>query len=241
MPSDNLLVLVADDEPSMREMVADHLRQIRSPKLDVIVAENGEQALEIARDRLPDLVVLDVMMPEMSGWEVCKRIREDISLAHTAVLMLTGIGEKVNELTSPLYGADAHIDKPFEFDDLDDKVRETLAARAAQRAGIPHTNGTTAAAGPAKGPGPAKAKAKAKAPKKKTKVHAKKAKAKPKARKPKKALPKKPAKRAKPKKKEALKPMPATRWSLTVALLSICGSKTSRRGRRSRCKQGKDA
>ena len=123
MSEDNLLVLVADDEPSMREMVADHLRQLDEPKLDVIVAENGEQALSIARERLPDLVVLDVMMPEMSGWEVCKRIREDISLAHTAVLMLTGIGEKVNELTSPLYGADAHIDKPFEFE----KLEQTLS------------------------------------------------------------------------------------------------------------------
>jgi DNA-binding response OmpR family regulator len=182
MSDDNLLVLVADDEPSMREMVADHLRQIETPKLDVIVAENGEQALSMARERLPDLVVLDVMMPEMSGWEVCKRIREDISLAHTAVLMLTGIGEKVNELTSPLYGADAHIDKPFEFEDLDDKVRETLAARASQRGAIPHTNGTSGAATPA-GPGPAKAKAKPKAaaPKKKAKkVAPKKLKAAPK-------------------------------------------------------------
>jgi len=197
MSEDNLLVLVADDEPSMREMVADHLRQLDSPKLDVIVAENGEQALSIARERLPDLVVLDVMMPEMSGWEVCKRIREDISLAHTAVLMLTGIGEKVNELTSPLYGADAHIDKPFEFDDLDVKVRETLAARSSQRGEIPHTNGTSGAA-EAAGPGPAKAKAKAKAkaaPKKKMKAAPKK-KAK--------AAPKKKAKAA-PKKKVAKK------------------------------------
>ena len=186
MSEDNLLVLVADDEPSMREMVADHLRQLEEPKLDVIVAENGEQALSIARERLPDLVVLDVMMPEMSGWEVCKRIREDVSLAHTAVLMLTGIGEKVNELTSPLYGADAHIDKPFEFDDLDVKVRETLAARSSQRGEIPHTNGTSGAAEHA-GPGPAKAKAKA-APKKAAKAA------------PKKAAPKKAAKKAAPKK-----------------------------------------
>ena len=128
MSEDNLLVLVADDEPSMREMVADHLRQLDSPKLDVIVAENGEQALSIARERLPDLVVLDVMMPEMSGWEVCKRIREDISLAHTAVLMLTGIGEKVNELTSPLYGADAHIDKPFEFERLENAIGKLVGS-----------------------------------------------------------------------------------------------------------------
>jgi DNA-binding response OmpR family regulator len=206
MSEDNLLVLVADDEPSMREMVADHLRQLDSPKLDVIVAENGEQALSIARERLPDLVVLDVMMPEMSGWEVCKRIREDISLAHTAVLMLTGIGEKVNELTSPLYGADAHIDKPFEFEDLDVKVRETLAARSSQRGEIPHTNGTTGGAAAA-GPGPAKAKAapkkkaKAAAPKKATK---KKAKAAPK-KATKKAAPKKAKKKSAPKKKPAKK------------------------------------
>ncbi len=214
MSQESLLVLVADDEPSMREMVADHLRQIESPKLDVIVAENGEQALSIARARLPDLVVLDVMMPEMSGWEVCKRIREDISLAHTAVLMLTGIGEKVNELTSPLYGADAHIDKPFEFEDLDDKVRETLAARASQRGAIPHTNGTVGAATPA-GPGPAKAKAKPakKAAAKKAKAAAKKAAPKKKAAAPKKAAPKKKAaaskKKAPAKKKGPAKKKPA--------------------------------
>jgi DNA-binding response OmpR family regulator len=215
MAEENLLVLVADDEPSMREMVADHLKQIDDLRLDVIVAENGEQALLLARERLPDLVVLDVMMPEMSGWEVCKRIREDVSLAHTAVLMLTGIGEKVNELTSPLYGADAHIDKPFEFIDLDDKVRETLAARAAQRAGIPHVNGTAGAAEPAPeaGPGPvkakpkaaAKAKAKKAAPKAKAKAKAApkaKAKAAPKAKaKAKKAAPKAKAKKAAPKAK----------------------------------------
>jgi DNA-binding response OmpR family regulator len=197
MPQENLLVLVADDEPSMREMVADHLRQLPNPPLEVIVAENGEEALALARARLPDLVVLDVMMPEMSGWEVCKRIREDISLAHTGVLMLTGIGERVNELTSPLYGADAYIDKPFEFEDLDAKVRETLAARSEQRGGIPHTdnNGVTAPAKPH--PGPAKAKPKA-APKKKAKAAPKKkAKAAPKKAK---AAPKKKAKAA-PKKK----------------------------------------
>ncbi len=207
MSEDNLLVLVADDEPSMRDLVAEHLRQIEDPKLDVIVAENGEQALELARDRLPDLVVLDVMMPEMSGWEVCKRIREDVSLAHTAVLMLTGIGEKVNELTSPLYGADAHIDKPFEFEDFDEKVRETLAARTEQRANIPHTNAATAKAAKAKtakktakGPGPAKAKAKPTAkPKAKPKAVAKKKAA------PKKAAPKKAAKKKAAPKKAAKK------------------------------------
>ncbi len=69
------------------------------------------------------------MMPGMSGWEVCRAIREDESLGGTGVIMLTGIGERLNEMTSPLYGADGFLDKPFELDDLADKVREVLAGR----------------------------------------------------------------------------------------------------------------
>jgi CheY-like chemotaxis protein len=146
------LVLVADDEPSMLELVARHLKTMHNPKLEVIQASDGEEAWRLAREHLPDLVVLDVMMPGMSGWEVCRKIREDVALAHTGVVMLTGIGENLNQLTSPLYGADAYIDKPFEFGDLDVKVRATLDARKSQREGVsrPKINGTSGAAKPAK-------------------------------------------------------------------------------------------
>ncbi len=145
------LVLVADDEPSMLELVARHLRTMSDPKLEVIQASDGEEAWRLAQEHLPDLVVLDVMMPGMSGWEVCRKIREDIALAHTGVVMLTGIGENLNQMTSPLYGADAYIDKPFEFEDFDDKVRDTLRSREGQRLGVvrPSINGTAGAAKPA--------------------------------------------------------------------------------------------
>jgi len=145
------LVLVADDEPSMLELVARHLRTMSDPKLEVIQASDGEEAWRLAQEHLPDLVVLDVMMPGMSGWEVCRKIREDIALAHTGVVMLTGIGENLNQMTSPLYGADAYIDKPFEFEDFDDKVRDTLKSRENQRLGVvrPSINGTAGAAKPA--------------------------------------------------------------------------------------------
>jgi DNA-binding response OmpR family regulator len=147
------LVLVADDEPSMLELVARHLSTMSDPKLEVIQASDGEEAWRLAREHLPDLVVLDVMMPGMSGWEVCRKIREDVALAHTGVVMLTGIGENLNQMTSPLYGADAYIDKPFEFDDFDSKVKDTLKARAKQREGVvrPSINGTAGAAKPAVG------------------------------------------------------------------------------------------
>ena len=122
------VVLVADDEPSTLAMLASHLR---AKGYSVLEASDGDQAWELAHEHLPHLVVLDVMMPGMSGWEVCRKIREAVSLAHTGVVMLTGIGENLNEMTSPLYGADAHVDKPFEFTDLDRKLRETLAKRRA--------------------------------------------------------------------------------------------------------------
>jgi DNA-binding response OmpR family regulator len=213
------LVLVADDEPSMLELVARHLRTMSDPKLEVIQASDGEEAWRLAQEHLPDLVVLDVMMPGMSGWEVCRKIREDIALAHTGVVMLTGIGENLNQMTSPLYGADAYIDKPFEFEDFDDKVRDTLKSREGQRLGVvrPSINGTAGAAKPAAvgagAPAPAKkskgakkaasAKAKAKA----TAGAAKKVKgaAKPAAKVAKKATKKAATKKA-PTKKAAVKP-----------------------------------
>ena len=144
-PTPRLLVVVADDEPAMLEVLTQHLKALRSPRFDVHPAEDGEQAWEEIRKVLPDLVVLDVMMPGMSGWEVCRKIRESPALAHTAVVILTGIGERTNEMTSPLFGADTHIDKPFEFEDLDERITEALAARARQRT-LPSAPGSAAKA-----------------------------------------------------------------------------------------------
>jgi len=130
------VVLVADDEPSMLALVGQH---IKTMGYQVLEASDGEQAWALAQEHLPDLVILDVMMPGMSGWEVCRKIREDVALAHTAIIMLTGIGENLNELTSPLYGADSYIDKPFAFPELDEKVRGALTKRQASRPGLART------------------------------------------------------------------------------------------------------
>jgi CheY-like chemotaxis protein len=129
-----IVVLIADDEPSTVAMLSSHLR---SGGYAVLEASDGDQAWELAHEHLPHLVILDVMMPGMSGWEVCRKIREAVSLAHTGVIMLTGIGESLNEMTSPLYGADAHVDKPFEFAVLDAKIKETLQRRKQGALGRP--------------------------------------------------------------------------------------------------------
>jgi DNA-binding response OmpR family regulator len=119
-------ILVADDDLEILALVARHVQSLGA---EVLEASDGEEALRVARREKPDLIVLDVMMPGMSGWEVCRAVREDDALVGTGVVMLTGIGERLNEMTSPLYGADDFLDKPFELEDLESKIRETLEKR----------------------------------------------------------------------------------------------------------------
>jgi DNA-binding response OmpR family regulator len=120
------VVVVADDEPSMLSLVSQHVENLGH---QVYSAHDGEEAWEFVQRYVPNLVILDVMMPAMSGWEVCRKLRESPEFRHTGVIMLTGIGENLNELTSPLFGADAYLDKPFEFSVLDAAVKEVLAKR----------------------------------------------------------------------------------------------------------------
>jgi DNA-binding response OmpR family regulator len=119
-------ILIADDDPEMRELLATRLRSMKCKLLEAI---DGDEAWKAVKKTTPDLVILDVMMPGMSGWEVCRKIREDSSLGGTGVIMLTGIGERLNEMTSPLYGADEYVDKPFDFAELEFKIRKVVSAR----------------------------------------------------------------------------------------------------------------
>lgn len=129
MSDERPLVLLADDDAEIRMLVR---RALASIECDIIEAEDGEQALEQLIIEGPDLVVLDVMMPTLTGWEICKYVRSKPQLADTKVLMLTAVGKTVNELTSPLYGADAYLDKPFDLREVADEVARLLSERADQ-------------------------------------------------------------------------------------------------------------
>lgn len=117
-------VLVVDDDPTILRMVSTSLGK---RDYEVITAVDGNSALVEARAQEPALVVLDVMMPGMSGWEVARELRRDPATKAIKIIMLTAIGKDVNEMTSPLYGADAYLDKPFEFRELENKIAELLA------------------------------------------------------------------------------------------------------------------
>jgi DNA-binding response OmpR family regulator len=118
------LVLLADDDIEIRTLVRYALEPL---DCDIIEASDGELALEQILIEAPDLVVLDVMMPGLTGWEVCKYIRQRENYDHILILMLTAVGEEVNDLTAPLYGADMHLDKPFDMDEMEATVKTLLA------------------------------------------------------------------------------------------------------------------
>ena len=117
-------ILVVDDDPEIVTMLS--LRLGRRG-YDVQTASDGHKAVELAKRELPALILLDVMMPGKSGWEVARALKADPVTEKIKIVMVTAIGEQVNEMTSPLYGADAHIDKPFEFERLEEIVTRLLA------------------------------------------------------------------------------------------------------------------
>ena len=119
-------ILVVDDDP---EIVAMLSTRLTARGYKVSTAGDGRAAIEKAKRELPELVLLDVMMPGKSGWEVARALKQDPVTQAIKIVMVTAIGEQVNELTSPLYGADAHIDKPFEFERLEGVIGGLLTAR----------------------------------------------------------------------------------------------------------------
>ena len=128
-------VLIADDDPEILTMLSIRLSK---KGYKVLEAADGLQTLHMARSQRPDLVLLDVMMPGKNGWEVARELRGDAALADIGIVMLTAIGEKVNEMTSPLYGADDFVDKPFDFAELETKIARVIQGtheRRAQRKG----------------------------------------------------------------------------------------------------------
>lgn len=114
-------ILVVDDDPEILAMLG---ARLTSRGFHVLTAEDGNRALEIAQRERPALLVLDVMMPGKSGWEVARTLKQDPVTEGIKIVILTAQG-RLNELTSSLF-ADAYIDKPFEFDALERTIRELI-------------------------------------------------------------------------------------------------------------------
>lgn len=126
------LILLADDDPEIRRLLTTFFED---QDCDLIEASDGALALENIILHRPNLVILDVMMPELNGWQICKYVKSRDGFESVGIIMLTAIGPVNNEMTSPLFGADDYIDKPFDFEELEFKVRKVLAERKGPQVG----------------------------------------------------------------------------------------------------------
>ena len=122
-------ILVADDEANIRELVTLYLEK---EGFSVITASDGRAAVNSAREFQPDLIVLDLMMPELSGYEVCRELRRD---SDVPILMLTARGDDVDRIVGLELGADDYLGKPFHPRELTARVKAILrrSGSAAQR------------------------------------------------------------------------------------------------------------
>lgn len=127
-------ILLVDDEPGILMMVK---RRLEFEGYEVTAVMNGEEALRSAREFRPDLVVLDVMLPGLDGYEVCRRIKADERL-RMPVVMLSAMTQQKDERAGFECGADAYIRKPFRAAELLDRIKEFTAKGAAGSA--PLTN-----------------------------------------------------------------------------------------------------
>jgi diguanylate cyclase (GGDEF)-like protein len=129
-------VLVVDDDVDVARFIEVNLRL---EGFDVTVAHDGQEALEVIADELPDLALLDVMMPRIDGVELCRRLRSDPLTASLPVIMLTAKSLSADKVVGLTAGADDYIIKPFDTLELIARVRSTLRRNADMRAVSPLT------------------------------------------------------------------------------------------------------
>ncbi len=127
-------ILVVDDEPDLVELVRFNLAQAG---FDVETAQTGEEALASLRRSAPDLMVLDLMLPDLSGTDVCRQVRSDPQLGPLPIIMLTAKSEEVDRIVGFELGADDYVTKPFSPRELTLRVKAVLR----RRAGTPTTSG----------------------------------------------------------------------------------------------------
>ncbi len=120
-----LRILVVDDDEDIRQVVSFTLRKL-PVAVEIATAFDGQDAVEQAEDQPPDLVVLDVMMPRMDGFETCQRLRQNVRTAFVPVLMLTASADEASRTKGYLVGTDDYMSKPFMPPDLSLRVSRLL-------------------------------------------------------------------------------------------------------------------
>ncbi len=123
-------VLVVDDEPDIVETLKFRLE---SQGFEVITAYDGLEALEKARNERPDLIILDLMLPKMDGYQVCRLLKFDEKYSNIPVLMLTAKTQEIDRTTGLKTGADEYMTKPFDSQELMKTVKDMLTSKTSSK------------------------------------------------------------------------------------------------------------
>jgi two-component system, OmpR family, alkaline phosphatase synthesis response regulator PhoP len=119
-------ILIVDDEAHLRSLIRQTLEELEDEGVELLTADNGEDALATIASVKPRLVFLDVMMPKLSGFDVCKRAKQDLGLKDVYIVLLTAKGQEFDRQKGIEVGADLYMTKPFDPDALLQKARDVL-------------------------------------------------------------------------------------------------------------------
>ena len=119
-------ILIVDDEAHLRMLIQQTLEDLEDEGVQLLTASNGEEALETIRSARPNLVFLDVMMPKLSGFDVCERAKQTPGLDGIYIILLTAKGQEFDRKRGQEVGADLYMTKPFDPNALLQKARDVL-------------------------------------------------------------------------------------------------------------------
>ena len=119
-------ILIVDDELHIRILLEQTLEDLEDEGVELLMASNGEEALKIIKEEKPDLVFLDVMMPKMNGFEVCRTVKDELKLHDTYITLLTAKGQEFDKTKGLEMGANLYMTKPFHPDEILHKAIEVL-------------------------------------------------------------------------------------------------------------------
>jgi two-component system, OmpR family, alkaline phosphatase synthesis response regulator PhoP len=122
----NRQILIVDDEAHLRMLIHQTLEELEDEGVELVTATNGEEAIEALQARKPDLVFLDVMMPKLSGFDVCERAKGSMGMSDVYIILLTAKGQEFDRQRGVDVGADMYMTKPFDPDALLMKARAVL-------------------------------------------------------------------------------------------------------------------
>ena len=111
-------VLIVDDESHIRLLIEQSLEELEEKGVQIITADNGINAIQLIQEEKPRLVFLDVMMPTMDGFEVCRTIKRELEMEDIFIVLLTAKGQVYDRQTGEAAGADVYMTKPFDPDEL---------------------------------------------------------------------------------------------------------------------------